>query len=358
MIGASDDKLRWPAEWEPHAATWFSWPHNRDTWPGCLDAVERSFARMVEALVAHERVCINVVDEAMQARVRVRLGEHGVDPDRGIRFFEIPTDDAWVRDYGPLFVTGPGPGGGRKCVLLDFVFNAWGGKYPPWSRDSAVPEAIAKQLDLPRIALDWVLEGGSIDGNGAGSILTTESCLLDPNRNPDPQGQAPSRRAVENRLSEALGCEQWVWLEGGIAGDDTDGHVDDVARFISRDCIVAVREDDTHDANARILASNWDRLRAARDLRGRPFELVSLPMPPPIEIGGARCPASYANFYLANEVALIPVFDVPTDTRALSILADCLEGREVVPIPARDLIIGLGAVHCLTQQEPARLLCQ
>jgi len=212
---------------------------------------------------------------------------------------------------------------------------------------------MAKQLGLSRIETDWVLEGGSIDGNGANVVLTTESCLLHPNRNGNANGDPPDRLAVEDRLCETLACEQVIWLEGGIAGDDTDGHIDDVARFVSADRIVAVREDDAHDVNARILANNWQRLRAARDPRGRSFDLISLPMPPPIEIDAARCPASYANFYLGNQVALVPVFDVPTDLRALSILADCLAGREIVPIYARDLVIGLGAVHCLTQQEPA-----
>lgn len=308
---------------------------------------------MVRALVPHETVCINVVDEAMEAHVRDCLKQAGVDPDGNVRCFPIPTDDAWIRDHGPLFLVGKGSPGARDRVLLDFAFNAWGGKYPPWDRDSAVPRAMAKQLGLPRIETDWVLEGGSIDGNGADVVLTTESCLLHPNRNGNANGDPPDRLAVEDRLCETLACEQVIWLDGGIAGDDTDGHIDDVARFVSADRIICVREDDAHDVNARVLANNWQRLRAARDRRGRSFDLISLPMPPPIEIDAARCPASYTNFYLANQVALVPVFDVPTDLRALSILADCLTGREIVPIYARDLVIGLGAVHCLTQQEPA-----
>jgi agmatine deiminase len=345
--------FRWPAEWEPHAATWLSWPHNDETWPGRLPAVERAFAQIVVALCPSENVCINVLDAAMEDRVRKLLVEVGIDPDLRVRFFPIATDDAWIRDHGPVFVVAEGVPGERERALIDFRFNAWGEKYPPWDRDDAVPAAMAKQLGLRKFdARHWVLEAGSIDGNGSGCVLATESCLLNPNRNRGADGAAPEREEVEAQLASSLACEQVLWLGDGIAGDDTDGHIDDIARFIAPDRIAVALEEDPHDDNYAPLRENWQRLRVLRNDRGQPFDLVPLPMPPPIVIDGQRCPASYANFYLANETALVPVFDVPSDTRALAILADCLPGRDVVGISSRDLVVGLGAVHCLTQQEP------
>lgn len=348
----ADAGFRWPAEWEPHAATWLSWPHNEDTWPGRLPAVERVFARIVAALCPHEDVCINVAGDGMEDRVRSLLAREGVDPDRAVQFVSIVTDDAWIRDHGPIFVVGEGRPGERERALIDFRFNAWGGKYPPWDRDDAVARAIAQHLELPRVDANWVLEGGSIDGNGAGCALATESCLLNPNRNPRPDRSGAQAHEVEEKLAQTLGCDRVLWLADGIAGDDTDGHIDDIARFVAQDRIVVALEDDPHDGNYRLLQENWERLRKLRDHRGQPFDLVPLPMPPAIVSDGQRCPASYANFYLANAVALVPVFDVPTDTRALEILADQLPGREIVGIASRDLVVGLGAVHCLTLQEP------
>ncbi|MDP6980939.1 MAG: agmatine deiminase family protein [Myxococcota bacterium] len=349
--------VRWPAEWERHDATWLSWPHNVETWPGQLEAVEAAFVEMVRALVPHERVHINAGGEALTARVRDRLAIAGIDPEHDVELHEVETDDAWVRDHGAIFVQQHhATATGRRetsRVALDFRFNAWGGKYPPWSRDDAVAAAMAKHIGAEHRRIDFVLEGGSIEGNGAGSVITTESCLLNPNRNPRADGSPPTRDEVEAELRDALAVDQVIWLAGGVEGDDTDGHIDDVARFVAEDRIVCVREDDAHDPNAAVLAENWSRLRAARTPRGQPYDLVSLPMPPPIEHAGDRLPASYANFYLANDVALVPVFDVPTDARALAVLADCLPGREIVAIEARSLVLGLGAVHCLTQQVPA-----
>ncbi len=338
---------RWPAEWEEHAATWLSWPHNEETWPGRLAEAEAAFVEIVRALVPHEHVHINVCDAPMNQRVRERLNAGGVDPEQNVTVHEIPTDDAWVRDHGAIFVERD-----SQPLALDFRFDAWGGKYPPWDRDDAVASAMAKAVGTESERIDFVLEGGSIEGNGAGGLLATESCLLNPNRSRE-DAIPRTRDAVERVLRDALGSDHFIWLAGGIEGDDTDGHIDDVARFVAEDRIVCVREDDTGDVNAVALAENWSRLQRARDPRGQPYDLVSLPMPPPIEHDGDRLPASYANFYLANGVALVPVFDLPTDSRALSILADCLPSREIVPIGARGLVLGLGAVHCLTQQVPA-----
>jgi len=350
--------LRWPAEWEDHEATWLSWPRNLETWPPeRLGRVEAAFVRMVAALTPGEAVRINVADERCEERARALLAASGVE--RGVEFFAIASNDAWVRDHGPLFVeqtsapleqTSPEPGSAR-LVALDFGFNAWGRKYPPWDLDDAVPGQIAGALGLHCERPGFVLEGGSVEGNGRGCLLTTESCLLNPNRS-SRVGDARSREKMERRLARWLGARQVVWLADGIAGDDTDGHIDDLTRFVDAGTLVTVVEDDPRDANHGVLRDNRERLRSLRDMAGKPFSIVELPMPPAIRAAGQRLPASYANFYLANGVALVPVFSVGADERALAILRECLAPREVVPIPARDLVYGLGAVHCLTQQQP------
>jgi len=338
--------FRWPAEWEPHEATWLSWPHNPETWPGRLERVEQAFLRMVEALAEGEHVRINVVDEAMEERVRKLLEAAGVRLDARVELFRVPTDDAWVRDHGPLFLV-RGEGAARERLLLDFRFDAWGGKYPPWERDDAVPARLAAALDLPRLAVDAVLEGGAVDGDGAGTVLTTESCLLHPNR-----GAGRSREGLERLLADTLGARRVLWLGDGLEGDDTDGHVDDLTRFVAPGRVVTAVEPDASDPNHAPLRENLRRLGGMRDANGRRLDVAELPMPRPVREGGQRCPASYANFYLANGVCLMPAFGDPADERARAVLAECLPGRQVVPIPSRDLVVGLGAVHCLTQQQP------
>jgi agmatine deiminase len=340
-------RYRWPAEWELHRATWLSWPHNPETWPGRLERAEAAFCAMVRALEGRETVCINVGDAALEARVRGLLRAAGVAVDRSVELHRIPTDDAWVRDHGPIFVVRDAAGR-RERLLLDFVFDAWGRKYPPWDRDDDVPRRTAEVLGLPRRRVDVVLEGGSIDGNGAGTVLTTESCLLHPNR-----GAGRTREGLERVLRETLGAAHVVWLAGAVAGDDTDGHVDDLARFVGPRTVVAAVEERAGDENSGPLARNLALLRASADQDGRPLDVVPLPMPPPLVVDGQRCPASYANFYLANGVALVPVFGAPEDARALAILGELLPGREIVGIPSADLVAGFGAVHCLTQQEPS-----
>ncbi len=343
--------FRWPAEWEPHRATWLAWPHNRETWPGRLDAAEEAVARIVRALEGREQVVITVCDAAVEDRARGCLIAAGLDPERrGLRFAAIPSNDAWIRDHGPLFVV-RGAGAARERAVVDFRFNAWGGKYPPWDEDDAVPRRIAEEQGLRRFAREEVLEGGSIDGNGLGAVLTTESCLLHPNRD-GAGGGGRTREQMERLLCDALGARQVLWLYAGIRGDDTDGHVDDVARFVAPARVVTAVEENSADANYTPLQENLRRLRTLRDQDGKLLEVVPLPMPPALVIDGLRRPASYANFYLANGVALVPSFGVSTDERARSILAECLEGRELVSIPCQDLVVGLGALHCMTQQEP------
>jgi agmatine deiminase len=350
-VSASDSPaargFRWPAEWEPHAGTWFTWPHNPETWPGHLEGAARAFAEMTRALQGRETVNVVVADDPAEARARAQLAAAGVDADRGIRFRRIRTDDGWMRDCGPLIVVRDS-GGRRERAGVDFRFNAWGGKYPPFDLDDAAGAAVCAALGLPVVRSELVLEGGSIDGDGRGTVLTTEQCLLHPNR-----GAGRAREGLERALADLLGAREVLWLAGGIEGDDTDGHVDDIARFVAPGTVVAVAEPIASDANAAPLAENLRRLRAMRDADGKPLAVVELPMPPPLFAEGLRCPASYANFYVANGVVLVPVFGAPADARALAILRELFSGREVVGIPSADLVVGLGALHCVTQQEPA-----
>lgn len=335
---------RWPAEWERHRATWLSWPHNAETWPAHLAAVEATFARFVHALTPHEVVEIGVASDAMEESARDAIRAAGADPDRNVRFHRYPTTDAWARDHGPIFVVRDD----EKLAIVDFGFDNWGRKYPGWELDDAVPRHVAQILGLPRFPCNVVLEGGAIDGDGRGTVLTTEACLLNPNR-----GAGRTREALERLLADFLGARHVVWLGDGIEGDDTDGHVDDLARFVAPGVVVAATCGDTSDPNHAPLAENRRRLAGARDAAGRALAVVELPMPPRIGTDGDRSPASYANFYLANGVALVPIFGVASDARALAILRELLPGREVIGIPCVELVSGFGAIHCVTQQEPS-----
>ncbi|QDT37082.1 agmatine deiminase family protein [Stratiformator vulcanicus] len=338
-----DRSYRWPAEWEPHAATWLSWPHNRNSWPGRFGRVEPVYARMVRVLATSEPVHINVTDAAMERRARHYLSLAGADGE--ITFHYIPTNDAWCRDHGAVILKEEGPGTGDR-LALDFRFNAWGGKYP-YDLDDAVAPQMAETLGIPSKSADFVLEGGAIDGNGQGTLLTTEACLLNSNRNPQ-----LSKQDIEERFRLDLGVEQIIWLGDGIAGDDTDGHIDDITRFVSEDTVVSMVEPNTADENHRPLADNIERLRDVRLTDGRKLRILELPSPPPLVYQNQRVPASYANFYIANSVVLMPGYHPSTDLLAAEVLASCFPKRDVVTIDCRDLIWGLGAFHCLTQQIP------
>jgi agmatine deiminase len=334
-----------PAEWWPHQATWISWPHKRESWPGRFEPVEPVMVEAVAALAAGELVRINVLDEAHERHVKGLL-EGRVAPET-VRFHRFPTDDAWCRDHGAIFVTRRDEELAR-LMALDFGFNAWGGKYPPWDQDDAIPRQMAAALDVPCYSVEMVLEGGSIEVNGAGALLTTEQCLLHPNRNP-----SLGREDIERRLMETLGVRQIIWLGDGIVGDDTDGHIDDLTRFVAEDTVVTVVEKDPQDANYKALAENRERLERVRLHDGRTLRIIELEMPRPVEYRGDRLPASYANFYIGNRVVLMPAFDDPADAPNKAALARCLPEREIVAIDCRDLVLGLGTFHCLTQQVPA-----
>jgi agmatine deiminase len=350
---------RMPAEWEHHEATWLAWPHNPEDWPGKFQAIPWLYAEIVRLLAAHERVQLIVQNAKEEIRVRSILRRAGADLDQ-VSFHQWPTDRGWMRDSGPIFVRDRE----GQVAQTNWKFNGWA-KYDDWHLDTLVPGHVNKVLGLPSwepmITLPdglehrLVLEGGSIDTNGQGILLTTEECLLS-----DVQQRNPgiTRDQLEHALRDFLGIDQAIWLGRGVAGDDTHGHVDDITRFVGPDTIVTAVEPNTSDPNHDPLTENLQRLNSARTLDGRQFTIVELPLPRPVVFRGQRLPASYANFYVANGLVLMPTFHDPNDRIALNILAEVFPGREVIGIHSVDLIWGLGALHCMTQQQPAALPSQ
>lgn len=333
-----------PAEWEPHAATWLTWPHCEDTWPGRLDEVVPAYIQMIRALANSEVVYVNTLDAEHRESVRSILSDEGIPTNSGnVRLIVLPTDDEWIRDYGAFFVHGP-----EGLVATDWEFNAWGRKYDRIEINNCVPAAMAKVVRVEHLAYPIVLEGGAFDVNGEGVCLTTESCLLNPNRNP-----SQSRIEIEEHLKQGLGINEVIWLGDGIEGDDTDGHIDDLARFVGQRTVVTAVEDDPTEANYKSLQENLVRLQSHRMRDGFELETIELPMPPPLFHQEQRLPASYANFYIANSVVLMPAFGVVQDDIATECLQSCFPERRVVPIDASVLVGGLGSCHCLTQQVPA-----
>jgi agmatine deiminase len=337
---------RMPAEWEPHAATWLAWPHNLNTWPGNFAPIPAIYVEIVRALQAHEQVNICVNDADAAASVRQQLTAAGIEPRR-VTLHEFPTNDTWARDHGPIFLTRRGRER-TELAVTDWIFNSWGQKYGPWELDDVIPQKIAAHYALPLFEPGIVLEGGSIDVNGQGTLLTTEACLLNPNRNP-----SLTRTEIEDYLRAYLGVQKILWLGDGIVGDDTDGHIDDLARFVDPSTVVCVVEEDPSDVNYELLQDNLARLRQMTDQNDRPLRVVPLPMPSPVEYEGNRLPASYANFYIANDAVLVPTYRCPNDQRALTILQALFSTRMIIGIDCTDLVWGLGAIHCITQQQPA-----
>lgn len=345
--------FRLPAEWEPHEATWLGWPHNRSDWPGKFALIPWVYGEIVRRLTPGETVRILVNSKVHETQARRVLGKVGVDP-AGLEFLRFPTNRGWTRDFGPIFVKRNGPP--TEVAVARFHFNAWA-KYPDWRKDDKIPELAAKRLKLrvldPNVGgRRVILEGGSIDVNGRGTLITTEECLLD--RVVQPRNPELSRAQLEVVLRDALGATNVLWLGKGIAGDDTHGHVDDVCRFVGPRTVVLCHETNPRDANYRPLAENRERLAGMRAEDGAALDVVDLPMPAPLYFAGQRLPASYANFYIANAAVLVPTFNDPNDRMALGILGDLFQDRPVVGIHAVDLVWGLGTVHCLTQQEPGR----
>jgi agmatine deiminase len=331
---------RFPAEWEPHRATWLAWPHNRDTWPGKFEPIPAVIREFVSAVAPNEAIHILAGRPDVMADAKAQVGSIA-----NVTLHDIPTNDCWIRDFGPLFLVSDQ---GQSPAIVDFRYNAWGGKYPPFEDDDRATSRINQHLKLRRFEVSIILEGGSIDVNGRGSILVTEACLLNPNRNPQ-----LSRQDIERYLADYLAAKHVIWLAGDLAGDDTDGHIDQLARFVDERTVVAAVEDDPADENFGPLLDNIHRLEAARDQVGRPLTVVPLPMPRPKYHDGQRLPASYANFYIANGVVVVPAFDDPADGTAAAILGRFFPTRRVQPIRALDLVWGLGAFHCMTQQQPA-----
>jgi agmatine deiminase len=345
--------FRMPAEWEPHQATWLAWPHNPEDWPGKFQPIPWLYAEIVRLLAAHERVHLLVNDAASERRAQGMLRRAGANLDQ-VDFHRWPTDRVWLRDSGPIFVRNAE----GRVALTNWQFSAWA-KYANWKLDDQIPARAAELLRMPEwqpsveLAEDsrrrLVLEGGSIDSNGTGLLLTTEECLLSEVQQRNP---GVSREQLERAFHDYLGVDQVIWLGRGAAGDDTHGHIDDISRFAAPDVIVAAVEPDANDDNHAPLAENLARLKAARTLAGKQFTIVELPMPRPVVFRGQRLPASYVNFYVANGLVLMPTFHDPYDRVALNILAQVFPGREVIGVHSVDLIWGLGALHCMTQQQP------
>lgn len=336
--------FRFPAEWEKQEALWLSWPHKEESWPGKIETVYAPYSAFVKAVAENQKVRINVADEDMKAFALKYLSEAGANLDN-VEFYFNPTNDAWCRDHGPAFVINEDRG---EKAVVDWGYNAWGGKYPPYDLDDVVPTRIANHFGHKLFNPSIVMEGGAVEFNGAGTVMTTEACLLNPNRNPH-----LNKEQIEQYLLEFYGQKQVLWLGDGIVGDDTDGHIDDITRFVNEDTVLTVIEDDPKDDNYQLLQDNLALLKKMKLADGRKLNVITLPMPKPVVYEDQRLPASYANFYIANRVVVVPVFNDDNDEKALAIIQQFFPDRKVIGINSVDIIWGLGSFHCLSQQEPS-----
>lgn len=331
-----------PAEWQRHTAIWLAWPYDPTTFPDRVERVEQTYVQIVKEIHESEEVNLFVIDEPTKKKATAMFKQAGIDLSR-VHIYVSDYADVWFRDYGPIFVKNPR----HELAMIHWEFNSWGEKYETLLKDKEIPEVINKDMRLRCFKPGIVLEGGSIDVNGEGTLLTTEQCLLNSNRNPH-----LNKQKIEQYLSEFLGVRHFIWLKRGILGDDTDGHIDDLARFVNPTTIVCAYEDDSNDADYDALKENYDLLRKSVDQDGNPLTIIKLPMPKVESDEGYRLPASYTNFYIGNTKVLVPVFDHPNDQKALSILQDLFPTRKVVGICCRDLVYGFGTLHCISQQQP------
>ena len=335
-----------PAEFAPHVATWLSWPHKEASWPGKINTIFPYYAQFIKTLSLSEQVRINVADEAMKNFALGHLQTADVDLSK-VEFFFHPTNDAWCRDHGPAFLINPNAE--QKKVIVDWGYNAWGGKYPPFDLDDVVPTLIGKHYNIPVFNPGIVMEGGSVEFNGKGTLMTSTACLLNPNRNPH-----LNQQQIEEYLINYYGVEQILWIDEGIVGDDTDGHIDDTVRFVNEDTVITVIEENKADENYDLLQHNLKQLQQMRLLNGKQLNIVELPMPDELIYDEQRLPCSYANFYISNKHVIVPTFrSAKKDDKALQIIQQCFPEREVVGIDSTEIIWGLGSFHCLSQQEPA-----
>jgi agmatine deiminase len=337
-----------PAEWKKHDATWLSWPHKEASWPGKIEKIYDVYAQFVGLLTKGEKVCINVNDKAMQTKAEQHLNQANVDFSQ-VQFFLHPTNDAWCRDHGPAFLIRPSTD--QPKAIVDWRYNAWGGKYPPYHLDDQIPTLIAHHYGIPCFTPNIIMEGGSVEFNGKGTVLTTKSCLLNPNRNPH-----CSQSEIESYLRQFYGVDQILWLNSGIEGDDTDGHIDDLTRFVNENTVVTIVADHSSHPDYQVLKANLKALESMHLINGQHLNIVELPVPKPYFEEGQLLPCSYANFYISNAAVVVPIFEDPNDDKALDILSTCFKDRKVIGLNSKDIIWGLGSFHCLSQQEPALTL--
>lgn len=333
-----------PAEWEEHEATWLSWPHKEASWPGKIDLIYPVYAQFIKLLAESEKVRINVTDDRLKQFALKFITQAGTDLNN-VEFYFHPTNDAWCRDHGPSFLINPAAE--IKKVIVNWGFNAWGGKYPPFDLDTGIPALISKHFNTPVFSPGIIMEGGSVEFNGAGTVLTSSCCLLHENRNPH-----LNQEQVENYLSDFYGVDQVLWVHEGIIGDDTDGHIDDTIRFVNQDTVLSVVETNRSDSNYQLLQDNLKDLRKMRLLNGKQLNVIELPMPDPVIHQGIRLPASYANYYISNKYVIVPTYRCNKDEKALEIVAENHPGRKIIGLDSTDIIWGLGSFHCLSQQEP------
>ena len=334
-----------PPEWAPHEATWLTWPHKEASWPGKIAAIYPKYAEFIKYLALSEKVRINVRDEEMKAFALKHIQDAGANLSQ-IEFYFNPSNDAWCRDHGPAFLVNPNAA--QKKVIVDWNFNAWGGKYPPFDLDDVIPTKIGAHFNIPVYHPGIIMEGGSVEFNGQGTILTSKSCLLNENRNPH-----LSQEEIEQYLKDYYGQQQVLWVSDGIVGDDTDGHIDDTVRFVNHNTVLTVVENNPEDENYELLQTNLRELKEMRLLNGEPLNIIELPMPDAVIYEETRLPASYANFYISNGHVIVPTYRCEKDQIALDIIAKCFPDREAIGIDSTDIIWGLGSFHCLSQQEPA-----